>query len=99
MSIKNQIHALLIKHRQLNMKQIISEIGCIRDSARPALCHLKAEGIITVTRIGSRGEKLYRLEKAEPLSIAAKTTIELCKENWRGYHIHKIFGSTSRAAA
>lgn len=100
MSIKSQIHALLVKHGELTMKEVIEAVGCSRDSARPALCLLKAAGVLTVTRIGSRGEKLYRLTNSASsagLSVEAKSTIELCKERWGGYRIHKIFGSASRS--
>lgn len=78
-------------------RQIRSLLLCDIREANDRLNRLKRAGIVKNTGKYRRPE--YRLvqrwqtKMKTPACPAARSVTDICRENWQGYQIHKIFGS------
>lgn len=94
----------IAKNGQATPRQICSLLGCDSREANDRLKRLCASGI--VKNIGKTRQPEYRLlqnwrSKVKPAKPARqpaeqRTIAEVCRQQWQGYVIHRIFGAGGR---
>lgn len=75
-----------------------SLLSCDIKEAYDRLKRLSMAGI--TKNVGKRRKPEYRLVfgwekriKPAPIVHEVESVADVCRENWKGYHVHKIFGS------
>lgn len=99
MTITNSLIELFAQGDELSVTQIVERLGLRRTSTATALQRLVARNLLVITKVVGNQRFYQEAEKAALEELKKPDIFEQCRQNWRGYHIHKIFGSTSRATA
>lgn len=96
-----QIVEFIAANGQATPRQICTLLGCDSREANDRLNGLRRSGI--VKNVGKYRQPEYRLlqnwrSKVKPAKgprqpAEQKTIAEVCREQWQGYAIHRIFGS------
>ncbi|MCL7705822.1 hypothetical protein M8368_20755 [Enterobacter kobei] len=83
---------------EITPRQVRQLLGCDIKKACRLLEHLVSAG--AVKNIGQRHHPVYMMQPGgetciKPLPVVRKKSgiTEVCRQNWQGYMIHKIFGS------
>lgn len=83
---------------EITPRQVRRLLGCDSKKACRLLEHLVSAG--AVKNIGQRRHPVYVMQpggeaRIKPLPVVCQrpSTADLCRQNWQGYQIHKIFGS------
>lgn len=84
---------------EITPRKVCRVVGCDSKKASRMLEHLVKVG--AVKNVGQRGHPVFRLcpggeTRIKPMLVARKlpSVTEICRQNWHGYQIHKIIGST-----
>ncbi|MCS3430053.1 hypothetical protein [Klebsiella sp. BIGb0407] len=104
MNSENQqkIIAFLQEHKTASGRQLAEVLGRDSRSAWNILMHLLRREIIThcgtgvcrELKLAPNWERHICHRKTEPRRKPATPAItEVCRQNWRGYEVHQIFGS------
>ena len=88
-----------IKHGgEITPRQVRQLLGCNSKKACRLLEHLVSVG--AVKNIGKPRHPVFVMQpggesRIKPISVARQNPVitEVCRQNWQGYQIHKIFGS------
>lgn len=72
------------KHTHAILGRLV-RIGIIKNIGRPAHPDY---------RLVQRWQAKISSPKAKKSKPAAPSVVSVCRQNWQGYHIHKIFGSS-----
>ena len=96
-----QIVEFIAANGQATPRQICTLLSCDSREANDRLNGLRKSGI--VKNVGKFRQPEYRLlqnwrSKVKPAKparkpVAARTIADVCREQWQGYAIHRIFGS------
>lgn len=85
---------------EITPRQVRQLLGCDSKKACRLLEHLVAAG--AVKNIGQRRHPVYVMLpggeeriKPMPLERPRPSIADVCRQNWQGYQIHKIFGSAA----
>lgn len=93
--IKDDILDYLKSHELVTIKDMIAMYGHERKSVESAAKYLVTQGRIYRAMPGT-----FAIGNGTGTPPSGVPTIfDQCRKNWSGYHIHKIFGSASRATA
>lgn len=83
---------------EITPRQVRRLLGCDSKKACRLLEHLVSAG--AVKNIGQRRHPVYVMQadgeaRIKPMPVERQKTsvADVCRQNWRGYQIHKIIGS------
>ncbi|MBF4179686.1 hypothetical protein [Lelliottia nimipressuralis] len=65
----------------------------------PARCILEMRKTGEVVQVGTVSGAAVYAPSGSAVAEATMSIFDQCRQNWRGYHIHKIFGSAGRVSA
>lgn len=89
---------LLTVKKTATPRMVRSLLCCGIKEAYDRLKRLSMAGI--TKNVGKRRKPEYRLVfgwekriKPAPVAHEVEPVADVCRENWKGYHVHKIFGS------
>lgn len=96
-----QIVKFIAENGQATPRQICSLLGCDSREANDRLNCLRKSGIVKNTgkyrqpeyQLVQRWEAKVKPAKPARQPAATRTIAEVCREQWQGYAIHRIFGS------
>ncbi|EPC0967100.1 hypothetical protein [Enterobacter ludwigii] len=84
---------------EITPRQVRALLGCNSKKACRLLEHLVAVGALK--NIGQPRHPVFVLQpsgvqriKPVPVERQKRSVVEACRQNWQGYQIHKIIGST-----
>jgi len=80
-------------------RQVQALLGCDCKKAHNLLLHLIRRSV--VIRTGEPHHPVFTLlpggeaniKRPKPAASAAPSVADVCRQNWQGYELHKIFGS------
>ena len=81
-------------------RQVQALLGCDSKKSHNLLLHLIRKSV--VLRTGASRHPVYRLHPCGQVNIKpvkpaeVNTVARLCRQNWQGYQVHKIFGSAQK---
>ncbi|MDU2939895.1 hypothetical protein ACMGGS_18775 [Superficieibacter sp. BNK-5] len=86
----------LRENQTVTPRQVQALLGCDCKKAHNLLLHLIRRSV--VLRIGEPHHPVFTLQPGGESNIkrpkpAAPSVADVCRQNWQGYEIHKIFGS------
>ncbi|WP_419057418.1 type IV toxin-antitoxin system AbiEi family antitoxin domain-containing protein [Kluyvera georgiana] len=92
--IKDDILDYLKTHDLVTIKDMIALYGYERKSVESAAKYATTKGLIHRVAPGT-----FALGNGTGTPLSGVPTIfDQCRQNWRGYQIHKIFGSAGRVS-
>lgn len=89
----------LRENQAITPRQVQALLGCDCKKAHNLLLHLIRRSV--VLRTGEPHHPVFilvpggdsNIKRPKPSAPAAPTITEVCRQNWQGYEIHKIWGS------
>jgi len=89
----------LRENQTVTPRQVQALLGCDSKKAHNLLLHLIRRSV--VRRTGEPHHPVFTLlpggeeniKRFKPAATAAPSVTDICRQNWQGYEIHKIFGS------
>ncbi len=89
----------LRENQTVTPRQVQALLGCDCKKAHNLLLHLIRRSV--VLRTGEPHHPVFALlpggegniKRLKPVATAAPSVADICRQNWQGYEIHKIFGS------